>query len=83
MGAAMNGRDRAFWDAYDAVSPMRPPPRQRSSEAQERPHCTHWAACFDCEVLTRLLEVQGLTRSDAQAAAEVEHMKANRPGEPK
>jgi hypothetical protein len=39
-------------------------------------HSAYWAQCEDCERRTLELEAEGLTRSDAQAAAEAEHMNA-------
>ena len=54
---------------------MRYQPRQEPLPLDDGPHTAHWAQCRDCEALTRQLEREGLTTSDAQGAAEAEHAK--------
>lgn len=39
-------------------------------------HTAPWYNCRQCDALTRNFERQGMSTSDAQAAAEAQHMKA-------
>jgi hypothetical protein len=45
----------------------------------KHPHSAYWAFCPDCDQRVLELVEQGATQSDAQAVAEAEHRKANRP----
>lgn len=51
-------------------------PDERESNPARRAHSRNFATCKECERLTRQFEREGMSTSDAQAAAEAEHMKA-------
>jgi hypothetical protein len=50
-------------------------PRQEPLPLDDGPHTAHWAHCPECTALTRQLEAEGLTTSDAQGVAEATHAK--------